>query len=319
MNSPNHHAVIRKLCPDIVPHPKSKEISNLEYVLANKSVIKQVGHEWHARVQNFRFVFEKKPCSEYLSELVNSPVDFTRHIAAVDDLRKKIVNSSRFCNPHRTIKVNDSDPPCKGCGGTKYLDCRTHYTCANGRCAVVRRKIEQGLDYRNIKERSNSVGDPNSSNWHTLNSLVSDASDRQTIISTCPAKDGEKGMSSRNLNSWQKRMWRNDKMPTHVTATDDQIIRALGVIEDICEDLYLGKIVVQKSHELFCRFVRSRKDLPREQEIIAACLFQALPRNVKVYPKKRKRYLTPYNDTKKKPLKFMSFKKNGVRARASTL
>lgn len=293
----------------------------MEFVLENKSTIRKIGHEWHATVQDAhftRFVFNKNPTSEYLRELKNRPFDLRRHVAAVEELRKRILRVSRLCNPFRQVRVVKPEPPCQGCKSTTdYRWCEHQIVCI--KCGTVRRKIELGVDYRNIKERSEIEGDRNTVNYHTLDPLLSDAMNRQTLISTAPSKHGEQEMSSRNLNSYQKRLWRDERLPHHITEKDDQIIRAKNIIGEICEDLFLDKSTQNRALTMFCRFVRSRLDLPRVKEVIAACLFEALPPPPKIYPKRKKRQLTPYNDTKKKPLKLMKIKKYGVRARASTL
>lgn len=301
------HLVVIEICPDIVKSEKSTLVSQLEYVLKNKSVIMKVGHKWHAKVGNRRFVFSEKPTKDYLLKSMK-PTDLKRHVAAVNDLRLKILSISQGFSPFRRVTHRETTPPCKRCGSQDYIDCGTHFTCANPRCAVTRTKYERGIDYRNIKERSQSEGDPNSSNWHTLDPLLSDNANRQTVVgiaagTAAGAAAGSKPISVRNLNAWNKRMYRD------VDEIDRQIIRAKEVIEDVCDDLSLNAVVKRRAFTMFCAFIRSKGDLPRENEVIAACLFEALPPKPKVYPKRKKRPLTPYNDTKQKRLKFMTFKR----------
>ena len=308
----HRHLIVLELCPNIVNDPECKIIDELRWVLSNESVITPCGNEWHARVGKSRFIFKKEPTDEYLSFLINKPRDLSRQIAAVNVLRKMIVSSSRGVEACRQVTVKETKPRCKGCFGTEFIDCVTHFTCRNGTCAVVRRKVEQGLDYRNIKERSQSTGDRNTSNYHTLDPMVSDALNRQTVVAVAPgvaagAKDGAKAMSVRNLNAWNKRLWRDASLSDHITAQDVQYVRAKRTIEDISEDLFLGSATPKKALSLFSRFLRSRVKLPREQETIAACLFEALPPKPKIYPPKKKRKLTPYNDTRQKRLRRMTF------------
>ena len=297
--------IILELCPNIVESGASKLIAELKYVLSNKSVIRKIGHEWHARVGKLRFVFAEKPTSEYLRKVMQQPQDMRRQLAAVHDLRIKIKAISRGCNPYRRLTVAKPDPKCKHCHGTKWKDTGIEFVCANGHCASTRQKYEQGLDFRNIKERSGSEGDPNSSNWHTLDPLLSDAANRQTVVGVAPGAMDNKGkrMSSRNLNAWNKRMYKD------VDDIERQIISAKQVFDDIGDDLHLNASVKNKAYIMFCTFLRAKGNLPRQNEVIAACLIEALPGIPKVYPKKKKRRLTPYNDTKKKRLKFMTFKR----------
>ena len=289
--------IVLELCPDIVPIRKYKDLANLKYVLENESVIRKVGHEWHTRTGEKRFVFQEKPTEEYLQRLQNSSHDLRRHFAAVNDLLQRVLAVTRNAQPFRDVTVIRPDPPCKNCGKTEYINCTTHYTCKN--CAVTRVKLETGLDYRNIKQRSAEQGDRNSCNWHVLDPTLSDAFNRQTVVGVAP---GDNPVSIRNLGAIQKRA--NNKTAEQ---NDQQIIKAKLIIEDICEDLFLNASVQRKAYLLFCSFVRSQSSLPREKEIIAACLFHALPPKPKVYQKKKKRKLSPFNDTKKKRLRFMKF------------
>lgn len=296
--------IVLKLCPDIVESGPSILVTELKYVLSNKSVIRKVGHEWHAKVKKMRFVFAEKPTAEYLRRIMEQPQDMKRHMAAINDLRTKIRNISRGINIYRQLTVTKPDPKCKYCGCTEWKDTGKEFVCANGRCATVRTKYEQGLDFRNIKERSSSEGDPNSSNWHTLDPLLSDAANRQTVVGIAPGVTAEgKRMSCRNLNAWNKRMYKD------IDEIERQIIRAKEVIDDIGDDLHLSTSVKNKAYLTFVKFIRSKGDLPRENEILAACLIESLPAIPKQYPKKKKRRLTPYNDTKKKRLKMMDYSK----------
>ena len=92
---------------------------------------------------------------------------------------------------------------------------------------------------------------------------------------------------------------------------DVQIFGVRQKMEDVCAELMLGNSVVNEAHVMFCKFRRVMETLPREEDMIAACLFHALPEEevrVKYVPRK-KRKLTPWNDSKKKRLKMMDLKK----------
>ena len=301
--------IVLELCPDIVDTRVSKLVLDLEWVLGNKCIVRKIGHEWHVSGEGLRFVFSEKPTREYLNRVKGQENDFKRHFAAVNNLVTTVIEVSRNYNPFRQIGVAKADPKCKYCGGTEWKEISIQFVCANGHCASVRCKYEQGLDQRNIRERTQSQGDPNSSNYHQLDPLMSDASNRQTVIGVAPgvaagAKAGAKAMSVRNLNAWNKRMHKEI-----IDEIDRQKIRAKNVIEDICDDLALHPSIKRKAFVMFCKFIHANGSLPREKEIIAACLFYALPPNPKIYPKKKKRPLTPYNDTRHKRLKFMTFPK----------
>ena len=298
--------IVVELCPNIVESGPSKLVSELKYVLESKSVIRKIGHEWFARVEKSRFVFSEKPTHEYLRRIMEQPQDMKRHMAAINDLRNKIRSVSRGLNPYRQLTVAKPQPKCDFCHGTKWKDTGIEFVCANGHCASTRTKFETGLDFRNIKERSSGQGDPNSSNWHTLDPLLCDAANRQTVVSIAPGFTAKgKRMSSRNLNAWNKRMYKSD-----IDEIERQIINAKQTIDDLGDDLHLTKSVKSKAYVTFCKFIRSKGQLPRENEIIAACLIESLPAIPKQFPKKKKRSLTPYNDSKKKRLKFMTFKRS---------
>ena len=159
--------------------------------------------------------------------------------------------------------------------------------------------VETGLDYRNIKQRSQETGDLNSCNWNTLDPLYSDAFNRQSMF--CCA--------NQSLNNANLRM--NSKV---VPAKDTQLFKAKCKMDEICRQLMLGKSISAKAHVLFCKFVRTMGKLPREEDMIAACLFYALPDEPVAY-KRKKRKLTPWNDSKKKKLKRMNLKEPTERVR----
>ena len=194
------------------------------------------------------------------------PRDLSRHVAAVDDLRKKILYASRGVQLVNQFVIPEKKMVCENCKGKDFAEYAGHYSCKN--CGVTRQKYAQGLDYRNIKERSQSTGDLNTSNFHTLNPMVSNALNRQTVVGVAPgvaagAKPGDKPISVRNLNAWNKRLWRNAKNEDHITEKDDQYVRAKTIIEDLCEDLFLGSAIPKRALGMFARFLYSREK-PRE-------------------------------------------------------
>lgn len=306
----HRHLIVLRVCPDIVEEAESNIIADLQYVLANKAVIKKVANKWHVRVGKSRFVFDNEPTQEYLRMLIDKPRDLSRHVAAVNDLRKKILYATRGVQLTNQFLIPETEMICGDCKGKDFAEYAGHYSCKH--CGVTRQKYAQGLDYRNIKERSQSTGDMNTSNYHTLDPMVSNAMNRQTVVGVAPgvaagAKPGAKPISVRNLNAWNKRLWRDQKSDDHITEKDDQYIRAKRTIEDLCEDLFLGTAIPKKALAIFARFLYSREKLPRENETIAACLFEALPPKPDIYPKRKKRDTGPYNDTRQKRLRRMTF------------
>jgi transcription initiation factor TFIIIB Brf1 subunit/transcription initiation factor TFIIB len=117
------------------------------------------------------------------------------------------------------------------------------------------------------------------------------------------AKRKDKVSSISQLREANKRIHQKHDESTQ----DTHIYKAKQIMQDTCSDLGLHSYVAVKAHVLFCKVVRSMKKLPRVNEVIAACLFYALPPKPKVYPKGKKRNTGPYNDTKKKRLKYTKF------------
>ena len=301
--------IVLRLCPDIVEMSGSKVEADLQYVLSVKCTFKYMGEKWHARVGKSHFVFSEEPTREYLKRVMEEPKDLTRHIAKVNELRENILDVSCNCNPFRQVAVPRPDPICrnKRCKATEWIETAVEFVCA--KCGTVRTKYEQGLDFRNLKQRSQEQGDANSSNHHTIDPLFSDAVNRQTVVRVAAgvaagAKPGDKPISVRNMQAVNKRMHHEE-----IGEIENQITRAKLTIEGVCDYLTLHPSTEKKAFFLFCAFIRANGSLPRENEVIAACLFDALPDDPKIYPKRKRRYLTPYNDTKKKRLKFMDYSK----------
>ena len=115
-------------------------------------------------------------------------------------------------------------------------------------------------------------------------------------------------MSAERLDELNKSM--HSKLFKNTYREDLQIFGARQKMEDVCAELMLGNSVVNQAHVMFCKFRRVMQTLPREEDMIAACLFHSLPKEeVKVeYKPRPKRKLTPWNDSKKKRLKMMDFK-----------
>ena len=305
-------SIVAEFCPAIVETKMMKTLRDMRYVLEDESNIKvtRVDGKFECVFKDGsrkKMVFDQKPSIPYYNELFDKPRDWSRHIAAVEKLRRQIVAVSYDCNPFRTLSAKAPDPPCKSCGENVYIDCGTHYTCKN--CAVTRTKYEMGLDYRNIKERSQEQGDLNSCNWHTLDPLYSHQFNHQTTVGTASGEINKKAMSAERLNDLTKTM--HSKLFKDVYREDVQIFGVRQKMEDICAELMLGDRVVNEAHVMFCKFRRVMKTLPREGDMIAACLFHSLPKEeVKIeYKPRQKRKLTPWNDSKKKRLKMMDLKK----------
>ena len=285
--------IVKHLCPDFVPMADQKLISDLQTVLTNSCRIVKVGHEWQARHGKLSFVFQVKPSRDYLEMLQRKPRSYDRHIAKVEDLRRRVFAVSKDTNPYRPATPRPSAPACKNCGGHEWHDENTHFTCKG--CCGTRVKIERGLADRAIKERE---VDLNSSNGQTQDLLFSEAFNRQTEVRVAA---GEKPVDASGLVAASLRMNKSSRK-------DTQIQKAKKTIEHTCEYLQLHQQVSKTAIIHFCKFVRSRDKLPQVNGVIAACLFEALPKpRRQEFDKKKKRKNVPFNDSRKKRLKMTKF------------
>ena len=286
--------IVKHLCPDIVLTPDQKLISDLQTVLTNSCRIIKVGHEWQSRFGKLCFVFKVKPSRDYLETLQRKPRNYTRHIAKVEDLQRRIFSISKDTNPYRPATPRPSAPTCNNCGGDEWHDDEKELTCK--KCLGTRSKIERGLDFRAIKDRE---VDLNSSNGQTQDLLFSDDYNRQTEVRIAA---GEKPVDASGLVAASLRMNKPSRK-------DMQIKKAKKTIEDTCDYLQFHPSVSRRAIIHFCKFVRSRDTLPQVNGVIAACLFEALPPPPQEFDKKKKRRKVPFNDTRKKRLKMTKFKK----------
>lgn len=312
--------IVLELCEEDMIKEKKMRIEELSDFLNSPSAkVRKLNGRYVCSYGKNQATFEEEPTKELLKKYTETPEDFEHQIAVIEDLQRDIVNSSGKTNPFRIIKncriktriteqpditrygktykqepcvSQDVDyhdhPACKRCGKYEYFEYPTHLTCKF--CATVRTKIHQGVAYREMRER------PTDMNGRSMeiNSLYSSSFNTKTQV-----------VLSKKTKEWEKLQLNNERLSG--SKEDTQIFAAKETMYDICGPLRLGEAVVRKAHILYCKHRKNEKVLRNEKSVIAACLFYALPKIIQY--KKRKRTLTPWNDSKKRKLKLMNVKK----------
>ena len=282
--------VVRELCPDIVDSEKKMRIADLSAFLnAQEAEVRRHNNKYICIFNRTQVSFDEEPSAQLLEKYMQEPEDFSRQVAAVEDLVREVTAKSEKTNPYRNIRMYQEHPPCKNCKCTEYIDCTTRWTCK--KCAVVRKKIHEGVAYREMRDRE---VDMNGRSME-INTLYSDSFNRQTDV-----------ILSKKTKEWEKLQTRNERM--NGSKLDTQLFAAREKIEDVCAPLQLRDGVVRKAHLLFCKHRRTVEVLRNENAVIAACIFHSLPEEAKVY-RRKKRPLTPWVDSKKRRLKVMNLKK----------
>lgn len=325
--------LVRDLCPNIVTSEKKMRIQDLlAFLEAPHKEVRIHNNKYICTFGKNQVSFDEEPTVELLQKYENMPEDYSRHVAAVEDLLKDIKNQSEKTNPFRQVRcyrvkavvteqpdilVNGiyvkqpskishqvdyhEHPPCKNCGGRDYIDCNTHYTCK--KCAVVMDKIHTGLAYREMRDRKTDMNGRSMA----INTLYSESFHRLTDIVSNNTKD--KKFSKREF---QKLQISNEKMKIckedAQSKRDRQVFAARVKIKKVCSALRLCDGVVRKAHILYCKHRKNVGVLRNNGAVIAACIFYALPPMSKKY-NKVKRKSTSWSDTKQKRLKLINFKK----------
>lgn len=320
--------VVRDLCPDIVQSEKKMRIAELKAFLGAKDKeVRKHNNKFVCTFNKTQVTFDEEPTQDLLEKYLHMPEDFTRQVLAVEDLKRQIVTKSVNTYPYRQIKTFSSKttvvpqpdklvngvfqkqdpvvhhkvdrhefPACKNCGGRDYIDCVIHYTCKN--CAVVRDKIHEGIAYREMRDRETDMNGRSME----INTLYSDSFSRKTqiVLPKMTPQLQHLQICNDRLQMFNERL--------NGSRCDTQIFTAREKIDEICSTLRLSDSIVNKAHVLFCKHRRTVSVLRSENATIAACIFYALPEQVKPF-KRKKKELTPWNDSKKRRLKIMNLKK----------
>lgn len=314
--------IVQDLCPNIVDSEKFMRIADLSSFLEAKNAqVRKHNNKYICIFGTAQVSFDEEPTAELLERYKQEPEDYSRQIAAVEDLMKEITTKSEKTNPFRIVRtcrtiskttptpdlyvngryvkqvpkisvVHDyhEHPPCKNCKGRDYIDCTTHWTCR--KCAVVRDKIHEGVAYREMRDREVDMN----GRGMEINTLYSEGFHRQTDV-----------LLTKKTREWEKLQTMNARMNS--SRRDTQMFAAREKIADVCDRWHLSDGIAKKAHILFCKHRKTVSVLRSENAVLAACIFYCLPKEVPVYKKKKKRPLSPWKETKRKKLKVMNFKK----------
>lgn len=332
--------VVQRLCPDIIKDDRNMREEHLKLVLANNAEVRRFNNKYICILGEKQYVFDEEPTPELLKRYETMRADFSQHIRAVEDMLAEILRVCKNKSAFRQVKafstrvtvheqpdmyvrgvyvkrppfitqsvVRDEIPACKGCGWKQYFDCTTHFTCK--RCSVVRDKIHQGLAYREMRDRN---VDMNGRSMEISN-IYSESFQRRSDIRMNPAKD-KKPYPKNDFKSLERA---NDMMNTYTHGKKDkQMFLALEEMENVCAPLQLRDGVVRKAHVLYCRYRKAVETLRSEKAVMAACLFHALPPEIKIVQRKRKRPVAESPPkVKHRKLKFVDFKKPVERRKRS--
>lgn len=294
--------VVESLCPDIIKDDNSLRVQNLKLVLSNNAKIRRFNNKYICVVDNDQYVFDERPSEELLKKYETATNDPERKIRAVDDLLKEILCVTQNTSAFRKVRPIVQDPPCKNCGNKEYHDCNTHYTCK--RCAAVRTKFHEGLAYREMRDRNIDMNGRSME----ISNIYSEMFQRRSEVRLCYAGEKKSGISKRELKSLQQTC---EKMNNYKEYNKDkQMFLALDEMETICAPLQMRDGVVRKAHVLYCMYRKKVRILRNESAVIAACLFHALPDEIKIVHRKRPKPIEHTSPkVKQRKLKYVDFKK----------
>ena len=253
---------------------ESKHLQTLKHVVKNKIPCRQRGKKWQVSLNGKKrrnvFKFEEKPTEEYLQRMQKESK--AKHFQkCVEILKEHAANiKSGAADQPVLLPVMKLEPHCKHCGKTTWIKTTECYTCAQ--CARTRVIVHQEQELRNMKER----GDLSTCNYHTRDHDLSDAANRHTIVRLAPNTAVGSGdpVSTRVIRGLQAA----NRRLNAPAKTDTQIIGAKNKISGFCEDYQIHSMAAKRASTMFVNFVKSHSKLPREEETIAACLFNCMPR-----------------------------------------
>ena len=214
-------------------------------------------------------------------------------VAEVDALLSSIRLQAQQGQTARTSAIKEEAFKCKGCGGDRAVLYTTHTTCKA--CGLVKNLVHSGQEWRNIKER----GDLNT-NGIAVNYIMSPEYNSKTYISNTDAQGKKVSAKLKRTADLHNK--------TPLLTRDKHIIKAREAFADCCDRVYYGANT-RESMELFVQFLTSVKALHRKDEVMAACMFHTLKAPTGPVWKKKWRKKTPFNTSKQRRLKFMTFNK----------
>ena len=216
--------------------------------------------------------FKEKPTEDYLRRLQERSK--SEHLQkCLDRLKEHAAKIKAGALPQAArLGVLQPEPKCKHCGGNEWV-MNQRFACA--KCGMEGRAIHPtGFDHRNMPREDGH--DPSQNNGFVHDHDLSDAANRATIVHRAPPNARKSGapMATRPFQAIQLA---NRRLNPRSRA-DNQIISTEHAMEDFCSTNQLPPIIAKKAHAMFKTFVKDNDHLPREDETIAACLLNCLPR-----------------------------------------
>jgi hypothetical protein len=182
---------------------------------------------------------------------------------------------------------------CKGCAGKEAVLYSTHSTCKA--CGLVKNLTHQGQEWRNIQER----GDLNS-NGMPQNATMSCGYNHSTYVSV-------RDPTGKKVSPLLAKLHKHSLVTKDTK--DKHILEARAAFADCCDRVHYGANA-NEAMRLFVRFLTSVDALHHKNDVMAACMFHTLKIPQGKAWKKTWRKKTPFNTSKKKRLKMMTFKKH---------
>lgn len=213
-------------------------------------------------------------------------------VAIVDNVLSQIKMQASGSSV-RSFAVKEVKFKCKECGHDEAWIYPTHDTCK--KCAVVQDKIHQGKAYRDIKDRE---GDLNGVGM-THDTMMSHGYNMTTVPKQ--HSDPQKRVPKSTIKKFTQLSVQKDTKDRH-------ILEARREFENISAKLHFNS-TNKGALQLFARYLNSVERLTNKNVILAACFFHTLRKPTgKVWVKKFSN--STYTTSKKRRLKFMTFKKS---------
>lgn len=190
----------------------------------------------------------------YFKELCGS-FDYGPHVAWLECQLQQLL---RFVEDSPVYAARKkADVLCKNCGGTKFINCGTHFVC--DRCAVVRTMVHDGQEYREMASRESLNGASRAHNRHYSSSFNQ----------LCDLR----GVPEKYVVANERMQYSCDK----TRRLDMQLYSAQEKMLDVCARWQLPRSVALRAHRLFCSLRQYMDRLCGRDALICACLMYGLP------------------------------------------
>lgn len=213
-------------------------------------------------------------------------------IAEVDALLERIKEQAQHGQTARTSAIKEQAFKCE-CGGDEAVLYTTHTTCKA--CGLVQDLVHNGQEKRNFKDQPGR-----NTNGIAVDYIMSPEYNSKTYIAYTDAQGKKVSAKLKKAADLQNK--------TPLPTRDRHILKARDAFADCCDRVYFGANT-RESMELFVQFITSVDALHRKDEVMAACMFHTLKVPTGPVWKKKWRKKTPFNTSKQRRLKFMTFPK----------